>query len=79
MPKEKPTGVIVYILVENIDETLEKAVKLGGKIVTPKTRKGENYMAAIADPDGNIFGLYQYGKKSDQQAYNSAAQWLNAN
>jgi len=27
-------------------------------------REGENFMATIADPDGNMFGLYQYGKKS---------------
>lgn len=64
MPKDKPTGVLVYILVDNIDETLEKVVKLGGKIVSPKVREGENFMATIADPDGNMFGLYQYGKKS---------------
>jgi predicted enzyme related to lactoylglutathione lyase len=64
MPKDKPTGVLVYILVDNIDETLEKVVKFGGKIVSPKVREGENFMATIADPDGNMFGLYQYGKKS---------------
>jgi predicted enzyme related to lactoylglutathione lyase len=64
MPKDKPTGVLVYILVDNIDETLEKVVQLGGKIVSPKVREGENFMATIADPDGNMLGLYQYGKKS---------------
>ncbi|MEM3616944.1 MAG: VOC family protein [Candidatus Bathyarchaeia archaeon] len=64
MPKDKPTGVVVYILVDNIDETLEKAVKLGGKIVTPKMREGENFMTTIADPDGNLFGLYQYGEEA---------------
>ncbi|MGQ9506830.1 MAG: VOC family protein [Candidatus Bathycorpusculaceae bacterium] len=63
MPKEKPIGVLVYILVDKIDKTLEKAVKLGGKIVSPKSREGENFMATIADPAGNLFGLYQYGKK----------------
>jgi hypothetical protein len=63
MPKEKPTGVLVYILVDDIDKTLEKVVKLGGKVVVPKSREGENFMATIADPDGNLFGLYQQGKK----------------
>jgi hypothetical protein len=63
MPRGKPTGVLVYILVQDIDETLEKVVKLGGKVVAPKSREGENFMATIADHDGNLFGLYQYGKK----------------
>jgi hypothetical protein len=62
-PEGKPLGVLVYILVDDIDKTLEKAVKLGGKVVSPKSREGENFMATIADPDGNLFGLYQYGKK----------------
>lgn len=62
--KTNQTGAIVYILVDNIDETLEKVGRLGGKIVTPKMKEGENFMATIADPDGNLFGLYQYGEKA---------------
>ena len=62
-PEGKPLGVLVHILVDDIDKTLEKVVKLGGKVVAPKSREGENFMATVADPDGNIFGLYQYGKK----------------
>ncbi|MGB9676256.1 MAG: VOC family protein [Candidatus Bathyarchaeales archaeon] len=50
-------------MVDDIDETLEKVVKLGGKIVASKSREGENFMATIADPDGKLFGLYQYGEK----------------
>lgn len=48
---------------DDIDKTLEKVVKLGGKVVAPKSREGENFMATIADLDGNLFGLYQHGKK----------------
>jgi len=62
-PEGKPLGVLVYILVDDIDRTLEKVVKLGGKVVVPKSREGENFIATIADPDGNLFGLYEYGKK----------------
>jgi predicted enzyme related to lactoylglutathione lyase len=63
MPKEKPCCVLVYILVDDIDKTLEKVVKLGGKIITPKSKENGNAMATFADPDGNMFGLYEYAKK----------------
>jgi predicted enzyme related to lactoylglutathione lyase len=39
MPKEKSLDVLVYILVDDIDETLEKVVKLGGKVVA--TNRGK--------------------------------------
>jgi predicted enzyme related to lactoylglutathione lyase len=63
MPKEKPCCVLVYVLVDDIDGALEKVVQLGGKIISPKSKEGENAMATFADPDGNIFGLYEATKK----------------
>jgi len=62
-PEGKPLGVLVYILVDDIDKTLENIVKLGGKVVVPKSKEGENAMATFADPYGNLFGLYEYAKK----------------
>ena len=62
-PQGKPLGILVYILVDDIDKTLEKIVKLGGKIVVPRSKENGNAMATCADPDGNLFGLYQYTKK----------------
>jgi predicted enzyme related to lactoylglutathione lyase len=62
-PQGKPVGVLVYISVDDIDETLKKAIASGGKIVVPKSKEGENSMATISDPDGNLFGLYQSAKK----------------
>jgi len=44
--------------VSDIDETLEKIVKLGGKVVAPKSKENGNAMATLADPDGNLFGLH---------------------
>jgi predicted enzyme related to lactoylglutathione lyase len=62
-PQEKPLGVLVYVSVDDIDNTLKKVVKLGGKVVAAKSKEGENAMATIADPDGNLFGLHQQAKK----------------
>jgi len=62
-PVGKPLGVLVYILVDNIDKTLEIVVKLGGKVVVPKSKENGSAMATFADPDGNLFGLYESAKK----------------
>lgn len=62
-PKDKPLGVLVYISVDDIDKALEKVVKLGGRVVVPKSREDGNFMATISDPDGNLFGLHQTRKE----------------
>lgn len=47
-------GVMVYVEVKDIPATLKKVVKLGGKVVKPKTEIGNNwgYWAAFKDPGG---------------------------
>lgn len=62
-PQGKPLGVLVYISVDDIDKTLEEVVKLGGKVIVPKSKENGNAMATIADPDGNMIGLHQSAKK----------------
>ena len=62
-PQGKPLGVLVYISVDDIDKTLEGVVKLGGKVIVPKSKENENAMATIVDPDGNLIGFHQSTKK----------------
>ena len=47
-------GVMVYIEVKDIPATLKKVVKLGGKVLQPKTEIGNDwgYWAAFKDPGG---------------------------
>jgi len=47
-------GVMVYIEVKDIPATLAKVVKLGGKVLTPKTAisKEWGFWAAFKDPGG---------------------------
>ena len=52
-------GTVVYIMVDNIKETIESITKEGGKIVQPLGMDAPELTARFADPDGNIFGLYQ--------------------
>jgi len=62
-PEGKPLGVLVYILVDDIDKTLKKIAELGGKVVVPKSKENGNAMATFADPDGNLLALYEYHEK----------------
>ena len=55
----EPLGVVVYIVVDDIDSILKKVTKLGGKVVTFKTPQGPGFRACFTDPDGNTFGLWE--------------------
>lgn len=58
-PAGEAPGVVVYILVEDIDATLAKVTELGGEVVGPKTPQGKAYRAYFADPCGNRLGLWE--------------------
>jgi len=51
----------VYIMVDDITESLKQIQAAGGKILTPRTEIGPDMgaFAAFADPVGNEFGLYE--------------------
>jgi predicted enzyme related to lactoylglutathione lyase len=53
-----------YVDVESLDATLAKATELGATVALPKTPvPGVGAFAAIVDPQGNICGLWEQGKK----------------
>ena len=58
-PEGESLGVVVYIVVDDIETTLKRVVELGGKAVTPKGPLGAGYGAYFADPSGNLLGLYE--------------------
>ena len=58
-PKGEPLGVVVYIVVDDIEAALRKVTELGGKVVLPKTPEGPAFKAYFADPSGNLFGLWE--------------------
>ena len=59
VPETDPT-LVVHIMVDNIDETLDAIVQNGGKIVRPVGADHPEITAAFSDPAGNVFGLYQH-------------------
>jgi hypothetical protein len=51
--------VVVYIGTDDIEASLAKVEKLGGKTVTPKSEiPGMGWFALFTDPSGNLVGLF---------------------
>ncbi len=59
-PEHNGNAVLIYIEVEDIRETIKKAVELGGAQHTEKTLINENAgsFGLFNDPDGNLIGLW---------------------
>lgn len=51
----------IYIMVDNINETLQKIQAAGGRVLTPRTDIGPDLgaFATFSDPAGTEFGLYE--------------------
>lgn len=58
-PSGERLGVVVYIVVDDIEVTLRQITELGGKVVDPKAPVGAGYAAFFTDPSGNLLGLYE--------------------
>ena len=61
LPVAGEAGVLPYVFVERVDETLEKVVAQGGEVVTPPYPEGDLWVALARDPAGNVGGVWQQG------------------
>lgn len=53
-----PGGTVIYVEVPDLQAALDKAVALGGKVVTPVTRIPNMVtFAQFQDPQGNLVGI----------------------
>jgi len=56
----EPPRTIFYILVEDIDETLQNVKNLGGRIIEKKTQiRPQRFCAYITDLNDNMIGLWE--------------------
>jgi uncharacterized protein len=61
---EMPSQWIPYIAVDNVDESLAKATKLGAKTCVPAMSIGEiGRIAIIQDPQGATIGFHECPKE----------------
>jgi predicted enzyme related to lactoylglutathione lyase len=68
VPREGPApalgaavnAFVVTVDVDDLDATIEAALKYGGEIRLPRMPvQGVGWLAYLADPDGNLFGVMQ--------------------
>lgn len=52
-------GIMIYIMVDNIEATIKAVVDNGGKIVQPVGMDAPEITARFSDPFGNVLGLYE--------------------
>jgi hypothetical protein len=57
-PSSQP-GLLFYIMVDNVAETMEAVVAAGGEIVQPIGADAPEITARFRDPGENVIGLYQ--------------------
>ena len=55
-------GLLFYIMVDSVEQTIEKIEASGCKIVQPIGMDAPEITARFSDPAGNIIGLYQEPK-----------------
>ncbi len=58
-PPSGEPGVLVYVMVDSVVETVDDVTAAGGRIVQPIGADAPEITARLADPAGNVIGLYQ--------------------
>ncbi len=63
-----PRQWLIYITVDNIDESARQCTELGGKILIPVRAMGCGKICVFQDPAGAVAALYQVDLASDPTA-----------
>lgn len=58
-----PPGLLLYVMVDNIEAAAEAVVDNGGEIVQPIGVDAPELTARFRDPGGNLLGLYEEPRK----------------
>jgi hypothetical protein len=61
LPVAGEAGVIPYVYVQDIDETLARVPGGGGEVTTKPYPEGDLWVAMTRDPAGNAIGVWQHG------------------
>jgi predicted enzyme related to lactoylglutathione lyase len=57
-PSPEP-GLLIYMMMDSVADTMDKIIANGGKIVQPIGLDAPEITARFSDPFGNVLGLYQ--------------------
>ncbi|HEV7394933.1 MAG TPA: VOC family protein [Pyrinomonadaceae bacterium] len=58
-PAMTSPGLLIYIMVDSVESSVELVISNGGEIVQPIGADAPEITARFRDPAGNILGLYQ--------------------
>lgn len=58
-PPSTTPGILVYIMVDSAEATVDAIIANGGEIVQPIGADAPEITARFRDPGGNVLGLYQ--------------------
>jgi uncharacterized protein len=58
-PPSREPGLLLYIMVDSVAETIEAIVAQGGEVVQSVGADAPEITARFRDPGGNVIGLYQ--------------------
>ena len=58
-PPSATPGLLIYIMVDSVEATVQAIVARGGEIVQPIGADAPEITARFRDPAGNVLGLYQ--------------------
>ncbi len=58
-PPASQPGLLVYVMVDDAEATVETIVANGGEIVQPIGGDAPEITARFRDPGGNVIGIYQ--------------------
>jgi predicted enzyme related to lactoylglutathione lyase len=58
-PPSPTPGLLIYIMVDSVEATIDKVTAHGGVIVQPIGADAPEITARFRDPGGNVLGLYQ--------------------
>lgn len=59
LPSAGEAGVLPYVFVDRVDETLTRVVDEGGEVVTQPYPEGDLLVATFRDPAGNVIGVWE--------------------
>ncbi len=63
-PQGMPRQTINYVAVDEIEPIVAQVEEHGGKVLLPKQEvQGVGWLSLIADPDGNVFGIWKDGEQ----------------
>jgi len=62
-PVAREPGLLPYVYVDHIDDTLAQVIAHGGDVVRPPYEEGDLWVATFRDPAGNVIGLWHQGRR----------------